>query len=96
MHWIGHVVHRLAQAGEIRRVREIQMRRGNDLRIHVVMGIKGPFMGIKVSFDFFDGHLNDFNIVLITGTEVMVAEMEGNFGVGVEFLSSIKNVLVKE
>jgi hypothetical protein len=53
-------------------------------------------MGIKVSFDFFHGHLNDFNIVLITGTEVMVAEMEGIFGVGVEFLSDIKNVLIEE
>lgn len=64
--------------------------------IHVVMGVKGPFMGIKVGFDFFHGHLNDFNIVLITGTQVMVAEMEGIFGVGVEFLSNIKNVLIEE
>jgi hypothetical protein len=96
MHWIWHIIHWLVQARKISRVGEIQVGRWEDLGVHAVMGVKGPFMGIEVSFDFFHRHLNDFNIVLITGTEVMVAEMEGIFGIGIEFIGNIKNVLIEE
>lgn len=51
---------------------------------------------IKVGFDFFRrSSLNNFNIILITSTKGVIGEMEGVFGIGVELVGSIKDVLVE-
>lgn len=72
------------------------MGRWNDLRFYVVVRIILPFVMIKVGFDFFGrSSLNNFNIILITSTKGVIGEMEGVFGIGVELVGSIKDVLVE-
>ena len=72
------------------------MGRWNDLGFCVVMRIVLPFVMIKVGFDFFGrSSLNNFNIILITSTEGVIGEMEGVFGIGVELVGGIKDVLVE-
>ena len=56
-----------------------------------------PFVHLIICFHLFHGPiLYDFNIVLIPGTQRMIAQMVTVFGIGVELLCSVKNVLVEE
>lgn len=66
------------------------------MRFYKLIRVMMPFMMLKVSFDLFGrAILDDFNIILIPGTEGMVAEMESVFGIGVELIGSIKDVMVE-
>jgi hypothetical protein len=71
--------------------------RWQDLGFYIAMRVILPFVMIEVSFDFFGrSGLDDFNIILIAGTEGMVGEMEGVFGIGVKLVSGVEDILVEE
>jgi hypothetical protein len=68
----------------------------HDLGFYVALRIIMALMMFKVSFYFFiRSILDDFNIILISGTEGVVRELKVVFEIGVKLVCDVEDVLIE-
>ena len=66
------------------------------MRSYIVWVIFRSLIILIIGFDFLFGHiLNDFNIILVSGTESVMAEIKDIFGGWIELFRQLENVLIE-
>ncbi len=80
MRWIGHIMHIRTITRKISARIHANMRWESYLRSEIVRVIFQPLIILIIGFDFLFRHiLNDFNIVLVSGAESVMAEIKDIF-----------------